>query len=110
MRTSYQRDSSSLTLTYSFQMKRIHSIDIVRGLVMMIMALDHTRDMMHVTSITQQPTDLQTTTPALFFTRLITHLCAPTFVFLAGTSAYISIHNKQAIAQSRQFLLSRGIW
>src|SRR6478752_1859873 len=91
-------------------MKRVHSIDIVRGIVMIIMALDHTRDMMHITSITQQPTDLQTTTPALFLTRLITHLCAPTFVFLAGTSAYISIQNKQDIAQGRQFLLSRGIW
>jgi len=91
-------------------MKRIESIDIVRGLVMILMALDHTRDMMHITSITQQPTDLQTTTPALFFTRLITHLCAPTFVFLAGTSAYISFNNKNDVAKSRQFLLSRGIW
>ncbi len=54
-------------------MKRILSIDIVRGIVMIIMALDHTRDLIHITSITQQPTDLLTTSPALFFTRWITH-------------------------------------
>jgi uncharacterized membrane protein len=50
-------------------MKRIHSIDFMRGLVMIIMALDHVRDMMHINSITQSPTDLSTTTPTLFFTR-----------------------------------------
>jgi len=91
-------------------MKRIHSIDITRGLVMIIMALDHTRDFMHVTSITQSPTDLATTTPVLFFTRWITHLCAPTFVFLSGASAYISFKNKNSVVESRRFLLSRGIW
>lgn len=91
-------------------MKRIRSIDTVRGLVMIIMALDHVRDLMHVTSIAQQPTDLSTTTPLLFFTRWITHLCAPTFVFLSGTSAFISFMNKKNIAESRRFLFSRGIW
>lgn len=77
---------------------------------MIIMALDHTRDLIHLTSVSQSPTDLLTTTPALFFTRLITHLCAPTFVFLSGTSAYISSKNKNDIAKSRQFLFSRGVW
>jgi len=91
-------------------MKRILSIDIVRGLVMIIMALDHTRDLIHVNSITQQPTDLLTTHPALFFTRWITHLCAPTFVFLSGTSAYLSFKNKKNIDDTRRFLLSRGLW
>lgn len=76
---------------------------------MIIMALDHTRDLMHVPSVTQQPTDLATTTPALFFTRWITYLCAPTFVFLSGTSAYISLKNKNNVDESRWFLLSRGI-
>ncbi|MGI8583666.1 MAG: DUF1624 domain-containing protein, partial [Chitinophagaceae bacterium] len=90
-------------------MKRVLSIDIVRGLVMIIMALDHTRDLIHITSITQQPTDLLTTNPALFFTRWITHLCAPTFVFLSGTSAYISFKNKKNIDDTRRFLLSRGL-
>ncbi len=91
-------------------MKRISSIDIVRGIVMVIMALDHTRDLLHITSITQQPTDLSTTTPALFFTRWITHLCAPTFVFLSGASAYISFKRKNNLADSSNHLLTRGIW
>lgn len=90
-------------------MKRVPGIDIIRRLVMIIMALDHTRDLLHVNSIIQQPTDLATTNAALFFTRWITHLCAPTFVFLSGTSAYISFKNKNNIGESRRFLLSRGI-
>ncbi|HWJ90738.1 MAG TPA: heparan-alpha-glucosaminide N-acetyltransferase domain-containing protein [Flavisolibacter sp.] len=90
-------------------MKRIASIDIVRGLVMIIMALDHTRDLIHVSSVTQSPTDLATTTVPLFFTRWITHLCAPTFVFLSGSSAYISSRNK-TISEARKFLLTRGLW
>ncbi len=91
-------------------MKRINSIDIVRGIVMVIMALDHVRDMMHVSSITQSPTNLETTTPILFFTRWITYLCAPTFVFLAGTSAYITLRKMNSISLSRSFLLRRGLY
>jgi uncharacterized membrane protein len=91
-------------------MKRISSIDFARGLVMILMALDHTRDLMHVNSLSQSPTDLATATPALFFTRWITHFCAPTFVFLAGASAYLSFKNKNDIHATRKFLLSRGIW
>src|SRR6478609_3633455 len=91
-------------------MKRIHSIDIVRGIVMIIMALDHVRDLMHIHSITQSPTDFATTTPLLFFTRWITHLCAPTFVFLAGTSAYMSLKNNNNLAETRRNLLKRGLF
>jgi len=91
------------------RMKRINSIDITRGIVMVIMALDHTRDLIHFTSVTEQPTALSTTTPELFFTRWITYLCAPTFVFLSGVSAYISLLDKNNINNSRNFLLSRGI-
>ncbi|KFF06250.1 DUF1624 domain-containing protein [Flavobacterium reichenbachii] len=91
-------------------MKRQPSIDIVRGIVMIIMALDHVRDLLHIDSITQSPTDLATTTPLLFFTRWITHLCAPIFVFLAGTSVYLSLQNNNNIAQTRQYLLKRGFW
>jgi uncharacterized membrane protein len=91
-------------------MKRINSIDFTRGLVMIIMALDHTRDLMHVSSLTQSPTDLLTTTPTLFFTRIITHLCAPTFVFLSGVSVYLSLKATNNIAESKRFLLSRGLW
>src|ERR1700704_2531394 len=91
-------------------MKRIFSIDFTRGLVMIIMVLDHVRDMMHVNSISYSPTNLSKTTAMLFFTRLVTHLCAPVFVFLAGTSAYISLKNKGNIAESRRWLIQRGVW
>lgn len=77
---------------------------------MIIMALDHVRDMIHVNSIAQSPTNLETTTPLLFFTRWITYLCAPIFVFLAGTSAFISFRNKNNYLQSRNFLLKRGVY
>ncbi|HMH32427.1 MAG TPA: heparan-alpha-glucosaminide N-acetyltransferase domain-containing protein, partial [Puia sp.] len=91
-------------------MKRIHSIDFTRGLVMVIMALDHVRDLMHVTSLNQAPTNLQTTTTGLFMTRWITHLCAPTFVFLSGVSAYISFSRLGNRTASRNFLFNRGLW
>ena len=94
-------------------MKRITSIDVARGLVMVIMALDHVRDLLHTPALTQNPTDLTTTTPALFMTRWVTHLCAPTFVFLSGTSAYLSLRKQmtsnQPGAVGRQFLLKRGL-
>ena len=91
-------------------MKRISSIDFTRGVVMIIMALDHVRDMIHINSITQSPTNLQTTTPMLFFTRWITYLCAPVFVFLAGTSAFISFKRKGNVSERRMHLLKRGLW
>ena len=86
--------------------QRFQTIDKVRGLVMLIMAIDHIRDLFHATSLTQDPTDLATTTPLLFFTRWITHFCAPIFVFLAGTSAYL----RQQSKPSRSFLITRGAW
>jgi uncharacterized membrane protein len=90
--------------------KRINSIDITRGLVMVIMALDHVRDFMHSTSMSQDPTNLQTTTTLLFMTRWVTHLCAPTFVFLSGVSAFISYRRSMNISENRAFLFKRGIW
>ena len=89
--------------------KRILSIDIVRGLVMIIMALDHIRDLLHVFALTQSPTNLATTTPALFMSRWITHLCAPTFVFLSGVSVYL-VSKRGNAANQRSFLLKRGLW
>lgn len=91
-------------------MKRIYSVDVMRGIVMIIMALDHVRDFFHTSSIIQQPTDLNTTTPALFFTRWITHLCAPTFVFLSGMSAFLSMKRRNDLYATKSFLLTRGWW
>ena len=91
-------------------MNRIKSIDLARGLVMIIMALDHSRDLLHTLAPTQSPTNLATTTPILFFTRWITHFCAPTFVFLSGVSAYLSSKGRPEPNDNRSFLLRRGIW
>ena len=89
--------------------KRILSIDILRGLVMIIMALDHTRDFFHIGAMTGDPLNPETTTGMLFFTRWITHFCAPTFVFLSGLSAYLSAQRKTP-AQASSFLLKTGLW
>jgi uncharacterized membrane protein len=92
---------------------RIDSIDILRGIVMVIMALDHVRDFFHKVPLDVNgtpntgPTDLETTTPILFFTRWITHFCAPIFVFLAGTSAWM-MSRKKTKAELSSFLLKRG--
>ncbi len=88
---------------------RIESIDILRGLAMVIMALDHVRDYFHFGSFFVDPTDLETTTPFVFFTRFITHNCAPAFIFLAGTSAFLYGRNKSKKELSR-FLWTRGLW
>lgn len=88
---------------------RVQSIDIVRGVIMIIMALDHVRDYFHDQAFTDDPTNMATTTPVLFFTRWITHFCAPIFVFLAGTSAYLSGLKKTKAALSG-FLIKRGFW
>ncbi len=87
---------------------RIQSLDILRGLVIVLMAIDHVRDMWSVEAF--QPEDLSQTSPEYFFTRWITHFCAPVFVFLAGTSSYlyrVKIKDTQALSQ---FLLIRGLW
>jgi uncharacterized membrane protein len=87
---------------------RIESIDILRGVVMVIMALDHVRDYFHYGSFFNDPTNLETTTPLLFFTRFITNFCAPVFVFLSGTSAFLYGTNKSK-PQLFKFLFTRGI-
>lgn len=90
-------------------MNRIEKIDIVRGIVMVIMALDHVRDILHIDALTQNPTNLNNTTPILFFTRWITHLCAPTFVFLAGTSAFLYFSKTKSVVLTRSYLIKRGL-
>ncbi|MBE7171460.1 MAG: DUF1624 domain-containing protein [Williamsia sp.] len=93
----------------SVQKQRIGSIDILRGAVMLIMAIDHVRDYFHITAFTDDPTNLATTTPGLFFTRWITHFCAPIFVFLSGVSAFLASQRK-TLHQGSAFLLKRGVW
>jgi len=89
---------------------RLDSIDFVRGLVMVIMALDHVREFFHLDARLFEPTDLTRTTPLLFLTRWITHLCAPSFVFLAGTGAYLWASRGRSQAELTRFLVSRGLW
>lgn len=88
---------------------RIQSIDLLRGLIMIIMALDHTRDYFHWSVFHYDPLDLTKTSTPIFLTRWITHFCAPVFVFLAGTSAWLTGVRKGKRALSK-FLLTRGLW
>ncbi len=90
---------------------RLDSVDALRGLVMIIMALDHVRDFFHVGAMTFQPDDLTKTTAALFLTRWVTHICAPVFMFTAGIGAYFfgSRPGRSKAILSR-FLLTRGLW
>lgn len=89
---------------------RLPEIDRLRGFVMVLMALDHMRDFLDADALRFSATDLEHTYPALFFTRLVTHLCAPTFAILAGAGAWLygsRINDPKALSR---FLLSRGFW
>ncbi len=87
--------------------KRLESIDVVRGMIMIIMALDHTRDFFGIPG--QSPTNLATASAGLFLTRWITFFCAPVFFLLTGTGAFLSLSRKSPAELSR-FLLTRGLW
>ncbi len=86
---------------------RIESVDVLRGVIMIIMALDHVREFFGAPGI--NPTDLAHTTVPLFFTRWITHFCAPVFFLLTGTGAFLSLKRKSKTELSR-FLATRGLW
>lgn len=88
--------------------QRILSVDILRGIVMIIMALDHTRD--YFTNVTFNPLDVTQTTVPLFFTRWITHFCAPVFVFLSGTSVFLTMRQGKSRREASMQLLLRGLW
>jgi len=95
---------------------RVQSLDMLRGLVMVVMALDHTRDYVHAAAMAFQPEDLSRTTAAIFMARWITHFCAPVFMFLAGAGAYLRLRRgpstslRPGLAGLSRFLLTRGLW
>jgi uncharacterized membrane protein len=93
---------------HSVSTARLLAIDLLRGLIIVLMALDHTRGFWGSTSF--NPTDLAYTTPAWFFTRWITHFCAPLFIVLTGVSAYLYGEKVQSRAALQRYLCSRGIW
>ncbi len=89
---------------------RIAEIDMMRGFVIILMALDHVRDYFNTGAFQFDPLDPAQTTPFLYATRWITHLCAPTFVFLAGVSAFIQLSRGKSAPSLSLFLLKRGLW
>ena len=93
--------------TSSAARSRVESIDLLRGVIMIVMALDHTRDFFG--SLAQNPTNLATASAGLFLTRWVTHFCAPVFFLLTGTGAYLSLGRRSRGELSR-FLLTRGLW
>ncbi len=96
------------TFDNSQSSNRLESIDIVRGLIMMIMALDHVREFFSYTAF--RADDVTQTSVALFFTRWITHICAPTFVFLSGISIYLYHKKDNRYEKTAMFLITRGLW
>jgi uncharacterized membrane protein len=86
---------------------RVESVDVVRGIIMVLMALDHTRD--YFGGLAVSPTNIASTTVPLFFTRWVTHVCAPVFFLLAGTGAFLALRRQSPAAVSR-FLWTRGVW
>ena len=96
------------TQSFATPFQRITSVDILRGLVMVIMALDHTRD--YFSNLPFPPEDLTRTSGILFLTRFITHYCAPVFFLLAGTGAFLATARRKSVQQISRFLWTRGLW
>lgn len=89
---------------------RVNAVDLLRGIVMVIMLLDHTRDFVHREILNFDPSDLTKTNTVLFFTRWVTHFCAPIFVFLAGTGAFLQTARGKSKRELSRFLITRGLW
>jgi uncharacterized membrane protein len=89
---------------------RVQAVDIIRGLVMVIMALDHTRDFVHAAAMAFPPENLRQATAAIFLTRWITHFCAPVFMFSAGMGAFLRLERGGTRAELSRFLWTRGFW
>jgi uncharacterized membrane protein len=90
--------------------RRLDSVDLLRGIVMVVMALDHVRDFAFAGTLHFSATDFTQTTPSIFFTRWVTHFCAPVFVFLAGTGAYLQRSRGKSVPDLARFLVTRGAW
>src|SRR5690349_15418146 len=90
--------------------RRIDSVDLLRGLVMVLMLLDHTREYVHRDAPFLDAANLQRTTVALFFTRWVTHFCAPVFVLLAGTGVALQRLRGKSVTELTRFLVTRGLW
>ncbi len=108
---SSQVSQATAASTDAVTKSRIASIDIMRGLVILLMAVDHVRERFFYHLNVSDPMDLDSTSPALFFTRITAHLCAPTFVFLTGLSAWLYAHPARGgIRSPSNFLFKRGLF
>jgi uncharacterized membrane protein len=108
-RDAYGEERGYVDVASIRQGVRVESIDLLRGIVMIIMALDHVRDFFHFDAFLYNPVDITQSSAGLFVTRWITHLCAPTFIFLAGVSACF-VAQKKTLRDTSIFLFTRGIW
>ena len=100
---------SNTTPTVVSRMRRIDSVDLYRGIIMVIMVLDHVRERVHLDGMIEQATDPATSNWALYLTRWATHLCAPAFVLLAGTSAGLMKQRGLTTSEISRYLLTRGL-
>src|SRR5580658_410649 len=90
---------------------RIQSVDALRGAIMILMAIDHIRDYIARSAMQFLPSDLTRTTAAIFFTRCITHFCAPIFMLTAGLGAFLWMsRGHRSKGELALFLISRGVW
>ncbi len=90
--------------------QRIQALDVLRGIVIVLMVLDHSRDFLHESSYLYDPLDASRTTLLVYLTRWVTHFCAPTFVFLAGVSGWLQLARGKSRLELARLLLTRGLW